>query len=526
MRTGAEYLQSLRDGRRVYVGGELVEDVTTHPMTKGYANAIAEYYDLHLDPKNRDIATFVDESGKRQSMHWFLPRSKEDVVKRREYCDFLCRHFKGGIFTRPPAGMNVVMFTQVDDQKPWSDNSRFSGKKRDLSGNIQRQWEEVTSQDLAISPMFLDVQFDRGRDNAMAETPMLKIIEERDDGILVRGWKAIGTSVPFVNHLLIGNLWRPGQTAEQTVYALVPIATKGISVVARKSNAQPDADPYDRPLATIGDELDAMVYFDDVLIPWDRVQHIGNPDHAKWYPQRQFDWVHLETQIRHCVHAELMVGLALLLTQSLGTSTNPVVAAQLAELIRFRETCRAFMIAAEETGFATPGGLFKPNNIYIDFGRAYYLENQAKMVNTLIDFCGRGVVIQPSKREMEDPYIGPKLAEALRGAEISAYDRIKIFRQISERFLSEWGNRHEMFEKFNGTPLYLINLLTMQRTEYQVDGPLTELARQVLGFGDTAELGKRAQEAEQKSHYASVRFQPDYAKAQDVKKSYMNDAAE
>ncbi|MBR0750523.1 4-hydroxyphenylacetate 3-hydroxylase [Bradyrhizobium japonicum] len=526
MRTGAEYLESLRDGRRIYVGGELIEDVTTHPMTKGYANAIAEYYDLHLNPKNLAITTFVDESGKRQSMHWFLPRSKEDVVKRREYCDFLCRHFKGGIFTRPPAGMNVVMFTQVDDQKPWSDNSRFSGKKRDLSGNIQRQWEEVTSQDLAISPMFLDVQFDRGRDNAMAETPMLKIIEERDDGILVRGWKAIGTSVPFVNHLLIGNLWRPGQTAEQTVYALVPIATKGVSVVARKSNAQPDADPYDRPLATIGDELDAMVYFDDVLIPWDRVQHIGNPDHAKWYPQRQFDWVHLETQIRHCVHAELMVGLALLLTQSLGTSTNPVVAAQLAELIRFRETCRAFMIAAEETGFATPGGLFKPNNIYIDFGRAYYLENQAKMVNTLIDFCGRGVVIQPSKREMEDPYIGPKLAEALRGAEISAYDRIKIFRQISERFLSEWGNRHEMFEKFNGTPLYLINLLTMQRTEYQVDGPLTKLARDVLGFGDTAELGKRAQEAEQRSHYASVRFQPEYAKAQDVKKSYMNDAAE
>jgi hypothetical protein len=98
----------------------------------------------------------------------------------------------------------------------------------------------------------------------------------------------------------------------------------------------------------------------------------------------------------------------------------------------------------------------------------------------LIDYCGRGVVIQPTKKELDYPYIGPKLSEALRGAEISAVDRIRIFRQISERFLTEWGNRHEMFEKFNGTPLYLINLLTMQRTEYQVDGPLTELARQVL----------------------------------------------
>ena len=526
MRTGKEYLESLRDGRRVYVGGELIEDITIHPATKGYARAIADYYDLHLDPANQDVMTFVDKDGKRQSMHWFLPQSKEDLARRRKYTDFLCRHFKGGIFTRPPAGMNVVMFTQVDDQKPWADGSRFKNGHHDLSGNIQRQWEDVTTNDFAISPMFLDVQFDRSRDNAMAETPMLKIIEERDEGILVRGWKAIGTSVPFVNHLLIGNLWRPGQTPEQTVYALVPIAMKGISVVARKSNAEPDADPYDRPLATIGDELDAMVYFDDVLIPWPLVQHIGNPDHAKWYPQRQFDWVHLETQIRHCVHAELMVGLGLLLTQSLGTSSSPVVQSQLAELIRFRETCRAFMIAAEETGFATPGGLFKANNIYVDFGRAYYLENQHKMVNILIDFCGRGVVVQPTKKELEDPYIGPKLADALRGPGISAWDRIKIFRQISERFLTEWGSRHEMFEKFNGTPLYLINLLTMQRTEYQVDGPLTELARQVLGFGDTVELAKRAAEAEKASHYANVRYQPKYAQAQDAHQGYIATGSE
>src|SRR3546814_10160284 len=74
-----------------------------------------------------------------------------------------------------------------------------------------------------------------------------------------------------------------------------------------------------------------MAYFDDVFIPWGQVQHVGNPDHAKWYPQRQFDWVHLETQIRHCVHAELMVGLGLLLTQALGTSTNPIVQTQRSE---------------------------------------------------------------------------------------------------------------------------------------------------------------------------------------------------
>jgi aromatic ring hydroxylase len=215
-----------------------------------------------------------------------------------------------------------------------------------------------------------------------------------------------------------------------------------------------------------------------------------------------------------------MVGLALLVTQALGTNNQPVVQSQLADLVRFRETCRAFTIAAEETGFATPGGLYKPNNIYVDFGRAHYLENNGKMVETLIDFCGRGVILSPSRADFDDPYIGPKLEEALRGPGISARDRTKIFKLIHERFLSEWGARHEMFEKFNGTPLYLIKLLTMQRTEYQVDGPLTQLARDTLGLGSLAEIAERAAEAESRSHYASVRYQPEYARAQDQREGF------
>jgi 4-hydroxyphenylacetate 3-monooxygenase len=93
MRTGLQYLESLRDGRRVYVGGELIEDVTTHPKTRGYAQAIAEYYDLHLDPQHQDVLTFEDSDGQRQSMHWFLPRSKEDAARRRKYHEFWFRHF-------------------------------------------------------------------------------------------------------------------------------------------------------------------------------------------------------------------------------------------------------------------------------------------------------------------------------------------------------------------------------------------------------------------------------------------------
>ena len=158
--------------------------------------------------------------------------------------------------------------------------------------------------------MFLDVQGDRSDPDTVAETPMLRMVDTNDDGIVVRGWKAIGTGVAFANEIFMGVLWKPGAVAEQIVFALVPANDpRRHARRAPVARRQPDADPFDRPLASRGDELDGMAYFDDVLIPWDRVFHVGNPDHAKFYPQRLFDWIHVETQIRHVVNAEMIAGL-------------------------------------------------------------------------------------------------------------------------------------------------------------------------------------------------------------------------
>jgi 4-hydroxyphenylacetate 3-monooxygenase len=514
IRTGEQFLESIRDGRRVLCGGEMIDDLTTHPKTRGFAHALAEYYDMHHDPEHQDAMTFVDEQGERWAKHWFLPRSKEDLVARREYHDYIFRRWaRGAMFTRPPASMLPVFYTLYQDPDPWESES-IGHDGRPLAQNIRDKWEYLKSNDLSASPMFLDVQGDRSDPATVAETPMLRMIEKNDEGIVVRGWKAIGTGVAFANEIFMGVLWKPGTVSEQVVFGLVPANHPGVTHVVRPSLAQPDADPFDRPLASRGDELDGMAYFDDVLIPWDRVFHIGNPDHAKFYPQRLFDWIHAETQIRHVVNAEMIAGLGVLITEALGTAQAPIVASQVADLVRFRETCRAFTIAAEETGFISPGGLYKPNNIFVDFGRAYYLENVNKMIETLIDFCGRGVVVYPTKADLDNPELGGALRAALRGHNTSAEDRTKMFRMIHERFLTEWGARHAMFEKFNGTPLWVIKLLTMQRVEYQADGPLTQLARDVLGLGDVSGLAQRANE--EKADYPSIRVRPEYIKKQDV----------
>ncbi len=118
MRTGAEFIASLDDGRRVWVGDELIEDLASHPKTKGYVEAIAKFYDLHHDPEFQDRTTFVDEAGVRRSMDWFIPSTKEELRRRRTYYETMMREVGGTSFSRMPDSSNAVLLTYIDDPEP------------------------------------------------------------------------------------------------------------------------------------------------------------------------------------------------------------------------------------------------------------------------------------------------------------------------------------------------------------------------------------------------------------------------
>ncbi|MGB8897787.1 MAG: 4-hydroxyphenylacetate 3-hydroxylase N-terminal domain-containing protein [Methylocella sp.] len=83
LRTGQEYLTALNDGRRVFVNGELLKNVAEHPATRGYARAVATWYDTHCDRANEDVLTFVDEGGTRRPIMWMRQKNKAELLKRR-----------------------------------------------------------------------------------------------------------------------------------------------------------------------------------------------------------------------------------------------------------------------------------------------------------------------------------------------------------------------------------------------------------------------------------------------------------
>jgi aromatic ring hydroxylase len=501
LRTGREYLEALDDGRNVWVGNERIDNLATHPKTRDYAQRVADFYDLHHRPELQDAVTFVDDDGERRSMMWFRPRDADGLRRRREYYETVARHVGVG-FARLPDANNSVLLTYIDDPAPWEESS-VGTERRGLADNIRARWEFFRDNDSNTGPLFVDPQTDRGKEEAQAAGPALRVVSSDERGIVVNGVKAIGTGSAFSDWLHVGVFFRPGIVEEQIIFAVLPTNAPGVTVVCRDSLVEDDG--IEHPLASQGDELDNTIMFDAVFIPWSDVFHLGSPQHAMLYPQRVFDWLHHHIVVRAAFRAELMAGLSILMSESIGTSVIPAVQTRIAQLVGFHETLRAHMLAAEYQGFRSPGGHWKPNILLVDFGRAFYLENLPRLTHELLDLCGRSAIIFPTEAQWEDKSLRRWLEPLQTGPTGRPRDRIAISRVIRDLFLTDWGDRQKMFDNFQGTPLMMIRFLTMRRAEFAADGPATELAREVCGIA--------LDRPEDESEYAA---QAAYARAQDA----------
>ncbi|WP_206306819.1 4-hydroxyphenylacetate 3-hydroxylase N-terminal domain-containing protein [Streptomyces sp. F001] len=162
MRTGEQYLESLRDGRVVWVGGERVDDVTTHPLTRAQAQRMAKFYDLHHEPEMQDVMTFVDDDGVRRSMMWFTHTDAAGLRRKRVYLETVVRELDGGSTGRTPCANNYGLITYEEDPQPWSDQSVGTGG-RDLTVGIRKFLDQLKEEDWNCAFAFIDPQIDRSK---------------------------------------------------------------------------------------------------------------------------------------------------------------------------------------------------------------------------------------------------------------------------------------------------------------------------------------------------------------------------
>jgi 4-hydroxyphenylacetate 3-monooxygenase len=266
LRTGKEHLESLRDGRVVYVGGERIDDVTRHPAFREAAKTVAGIYDLKADPANRDVMTY-EEDGGRHSIYFLKPKTREDLQRRMEGHRKIAE-FTFGMFGRSPD--HVASFVTGMAMKPDA-----LPKPNAFAENVAAYHKHIRDNDTYVVYAVVAPQAARNPEFYQKQNiplPTLRVVREDDDGVVISGMKMLATGALYANEVWIGNVipLAPDQKKEAITCA-IPCNAPGLSLWSRKPAAVGLTSEFDSPLAWRYDESDSMLMCDNVKVQWEKV---------------------------------------------------------------------------------------------------------------------------------------------------------------------------------------------------------------------------------------------------------------
>ena len=450
LKTGKEHLECLRDGREVYIGGEKVDDVTTHPAFAASAQSMAALYDMKADPANRDLMSF-EEDGERFSMYYLKPTSQDDLRRRmlahKKIADETC-----GLFGRSPD--HVSSFVTGLAMKP----EVFDDVGPGYGDNLKKYYDYMRRNDIYAAYAVLPPAGARNPDFYQRKSmpvPTLRVVDERDDGLVINGMKMLATGGVYADELWIGNLLpiAKGQEAEAITCA-VPCGMPGVTLWSRKPFGQSLRNDFDYPLSAKYDESDAMVLCDNVLVPWEKVFVHANTDKSRgiYVETPSHAMGNHQSNIRFWAKLQLLTGVLSKITESSGNNQIPAVADQLGRMAALEATLAGMIHGQIEAFEGWPGG----NDNYVTINRRYMYaalnwctENHSMIIEMLRELMGGGVFQMPADVSvMEDDGLRQKFEQFWSTPFMESLDRMKLYRLAWDLVGSEFAGRHTSYEKF------------------------------------------------------------------------------
>jgi 4-hydroxyphenylacetate 3-monooxygenase len=446
IKSGAQHTQSLRDGREVFLDGQLVKDVTTHHAYRGVVASVAKMFDYHSAPENRELMTFETETGTRANRIWQLPKSYEDLKTRRKALESWTR-LHGGFLGRAPdhvASCISGMFMGLDV---------FEAYDTKRAAALADYYRYARDHDLYLTYVIINPQADRSKIASQQQDPWLSagVVDRDAQGITVRGAKMLATGAIMANEVFVTCIQplQPGDEPYAVSFA-IPMNAKGLKILSRKSYEASATSVFDNPLASRFDENDAVLYFDDVKVPWDRVFIID--DRAMANAQFQSTPAHVyqnyQAQIRLSVKMKFLVGIAQRMTEMNGTGNFPQVKETLGQLAAEASMVDAFVAAMEAKG-SYRGDYFIPDRHTLYAAQTMAQQTYSKVINTLRDLAGGGMIMLPSSvHDFENPQIASLIRKTQQSPVASADQRVKFFKLAWDAVGSEFASRHTQYEMF------------------------------------------------------------------------------
>ncbi len=456
IRTGRAFLDSLRDGRQIWIDGELVTDVVADRRFAAAANSMAELYDMQHDPALLERMTYASpSSGQRVGLSFIQPASIDDLIRRREmvktWSDATC-----GMFGRSPDFMNIMLTGFASAHQAFG---RFAD-------NLWNYYLHARENDIVMTHTLVNPQVDRSRPVEQQEKDLAaKVVKESDAGIVVSGARMVSTLCAYANDLMVMPSTYIAGTPEAAPYAFgfsIPVAAKGLRFICRPTVAHLGAaSAMDYPLSSRLDETDAMVVFDNVLVPWERVfihrdaeMCNGLYDRTGAMPQ-----VMHQFSTKNLAKSEFMMALGFAIAKSTNIDQHLHVQGMLAELIQFSEFCRACVRASEADAAANAQGVMTPAAMPLWTVRMMFPKMFVRACEIIQTLGAGGLVSVPSYAETASPAWGD-VEKYFQAANADSRTRIKLFRLAFDVAVSSFAGRQQLYERYySGDPVRLAGTL-------------------------------------------------------------------
>jgi 4-hydroxyphenylacetate 3-monooxygenase len=447
-RTGAEYLAGLRNRKtEVWLRGERVTDVTTHPGLANGAKAIAALYDLQCDPAHRDAMTFADpDSGETLGLSFIIPRTRQDLERRRammlNWARTTC-----GMMGRSPDFMNVTFAC-------WAGAADYFGRgKPEFADNMRRYHQYIARNDLVLTHALINLQRSRNASGMfnLQEGTALQVMQETSAGLIVRGARVLATLGPLADEIAVYAPRLAQHSTEYSRFALnfaLPCDTPGLRFLCRDSFDH-EKSHFDHPLGSRFEEMDCIVFFDDVLVPWERVFLHGDVGLLNDTASITHSSAHTAHQgcAKNLAKCELVLGVALLITETLGNAHLPHAEERIGELVMYTELIRACMRAAEADAELDEWGIMCPAPLPAETTRNLFMTAYPRMVEILQLLGSSSLMILPTEADFASP-LSPRIEQYLATDGSSAKDRVRLFHLAWDISCSSFGGRQVLYERF------------------------------------------------------------------------------
>jgi 4-hydroxyphenylacetate 3-monooxygenase len=453
--TSDQYRASLDDGRQVWVSGERVKgSVADHPVFAPMVDAVARIYDLHHDPKFREVMTYELPDGERGSRFYKVPQDSRDLTLRREMTATVLREVCP---TMDRFGDETVspLFV-VKDRGDLFD--RFDPRYR---ANGEAWLERLQRENLFMTSGNTDPKGDRSKQPYEQEDPdmYLRVVSESEAGIVICGAK-FETGAPYAHVAFVKptvGSWVEANR-DYAVSCIVKLNAVGVRHICRMpllgARGSAGADVRDHPLSARFDEIDTLIVFDHVLIPWEDVIFSREPELAALMRSEFARWAAQGYLTRSLAKADVLVGAALLYAEQVGSSASPAVRSKISQLMVFKQTIEAFLIASETACEPSRCGFAMPNQAIQNAGRIYCSQTYGEMVQNFRSIVGGQPVMLPDHAMLDNEEIGPDVRKYFCAGSADGAGRLRVMHLARELTSSGYAGRVQAYQLCAETPIF------------------------------------------------------------------------